>query len=325
MRYRPLGRTGLEVSALGLGTSPFGGAFGIPDESECRSCLDHALDSGINYLDTSPYYGNTRSEAVLGRCLRGIPRDRYILSTKVGRYGDHVENFDFSADRVRRSLDESLTRLGVDHVDIVFCHDIEFGSLAQVIDEAIPALRELVQQGKVRFVGVSGLPLLVFREVLARTDVDVILSYCHYTLADTTLLSLIPELERRGVGIINASPMGMGLFTEGGPRDWHPAPPSIRDACRRAVEHCRDRDANLARLALRFATAQNRINTTLVGTSSPKEIADDLRWLDEPIDEALLNEVREILRPVRDRTWTSGRPENNEPSGPIQSTEDTPA
>jgi len=145
-----LGRTALEISRLGLGTSPFGGSFGPADEFDCRDCLQRALDVGINYFDTSPYYGRTRSEFVLGRCLRGIPRDRYILSTKVGRYGDRPEDFDFSADRVRQSVDESLERLGVDHVDVVLCHDIEHGSVTQVVDEAIPALRDVVRQGKAR-------------------------------------------------------------------------------------------------------------------------------------------------------------------------------
>jgi L-galactose dehydrogenase len=305
-----LGRTALEISKLSLGTSPFGGSFGYADESDCRACLHRALDVDITYFDTSPYYGRTRSEAVLGRCLRGISRDRYVLSTKVGRYGDRPEDFDFSADRVRRSVDESLERLGVDHVDIVLCHDIEHGSLTQVIDEAIPALREVVRQGKARFIGVSGLPLKVLTEVVSRAEIDVVLSYCHYTLGDTTLLDIIPEFERRGVGIINASPMGMGLFTDHGPPDWHPAPAEIREACRRAVEHCRSRGASLPRLALQFAAATERINSTLVGTSRADQIAENARWIDEPIDNELLAEVLEILRPIRNLTWPSGRPEN---------------
>lgn len=310
MRHHSLGRTGVEVSLLGLGTSPFGGSFGPADESDCRACLHRALEVGITYFDTSPYYGRTRSEAVLGRCLRGIPRDRYILSTKVGRYGDRPEDFDFSADRVRQSVDESLERLGVDHVDIVLCHDIEHGSVTQVVDEAIPALREVVRQGKARFVGVSGLPLRVLAEVASRTEIDVVLSYCHYTLGDTTLLGLLPDLERRGVGIINASPMGMGLFTDHGPPAWHPAPAEIREACRRAAEHCRRRGASVSRLALQFAAANGRINSTLVGTSRADQIAENARWIDEPIDETMLAEVQDILRPIRDLTWPSGRPEN---------------
>ena len=233
MRYCALGRTGLELSVLGLGTSPFGGSFGHADESDCRACLNRALNAGINYLDTSPYYGRTRSEAVLGRCLRGIDRDRYFLSTKVGRYGDRPEEFDFLAERVQSSIDESLRRLGIEHIDIVVCHDIEHGSLTQIIDEAIPALREVVRLGKARFIGVSGLPLKVLTEVVSRTEIDAVLSYCHNTLSDTTLLDLLPEFEHRGVGVINASPMGMGRSTDRGPPDWHPAPVELREACSR--------------------------------------------------------------------------------------------
>ncbi len=312
MRYRPLGRTGLQLSVLGLGTSPFGGAFGEADESESRACLHRAIDLGINYIDTSPFYGLTRSESVLGRALRGIPRDRYLLSTKVGRYGDRIEDFDFSAARVKRSIDESLARLGVDHVDIVLCHDIEFGSIAQVIDEAIPALREVIREGKARFLGVSGLPLKVFRDVLTRTDIDGVLSYCHLTLSDTTLLDLLPQLEDRQVGVINASPMGMGLFTEQGPPSWHPAPARVREACRLAVEHCRRRGVNPARLALQFAIGNDRIASTLVGTSAANQIEENVKWIDEPLDPNLLAEIREILRPIHNVTWPSGRPENSD-------------
>jgi L-galactose dehydrogenase len=149
MKYRLLGKTGLNVSSLSLGASPFGGVFGAVDEEQCKACLDLALDAGINLIDTSPFYGLTRSETVLGRCLKGVPRDRYFLATKVGRYGHDARDFDFSAARVRRSVDESLKRLGVDYVDLIQCHDIEFGSLEQVIGETIPALRELVRRSKV--------------------------------------------------------------------------------------------------------------------------------------------------------------------------------
>jgi L-galactose dehydrogenase len=315
MRYRTFGNTGLPVSVLSLGVSSFGGAFGPVDERACKACVDRALDSGINYLDTAPYYGETRSEAILGRCLVGVPRDRYLLATKVGRYGDTLADFDFSSARVRLSVDQSLSRLGVDYVDVLQCHDIEFASLDQIAEETIPALREVVKLGKARFVGITGLPLGIYREILNRTYVDVVLSYCHYALHDTTLASELPWLESKGVGIISASPLAMGLLTEDGPPNWHPAPQSIRDACRRAVEHCHQTGANIAELALKFAVRNNLIHTTLVGTYQADQITANARWIDEPIDERLLKEVLEILNPIKDQTWRSGRLENSHLSG----------
>lgn len=185
MKYRKLGNTGLEVSVLSYGASSLGSVFrDVPKEEGIRT-VHTALDMGINLIDVSPYYGLTKAETVLGESLQTVPRDRYILSTKAGRYGQ--DEFDFSRERIIRSAEESMGRLGTDYLDILLLHDIEFGSLEQVMEEGIPALEELKQSGKIRYSGVTGLPLPIFETVLSRTALDVILSYCHYSLNDTTL------------------------------------------------------------------------------------------------------------------------------------------
>jgi L-galactose dehydrogenase len=309
MEYRCLGKTGLRVSTLSLGGAPLGGLYGAVQEDEGARTVHTALDLGINFIDVAPYYGLTRAETVLGRILRSIPRDRYYLCTKVGRYG--LEDFDFAAARVTRSVDESLQRLGVDHVDLLLCHDIEFGSTDQIVEETLPALRQVQQTGKVRFLGFSGLPLKIYPAVLDRTGADVILSYCHHTLFDTTLARLLPYLKGKGVGVINGSPMAMGLLSDHGPQEWHPTPDDIRDACARAAELCRARGASLAKLAIQFAAANPDIDTTLSGAANSAEIRNNVAWCAEPIDAGLLAEVRAVLRPIQDRTWPSGRPENN--------------
>lgn len=311
MEFRTLGKTGLRVSALSLGASPFGGVFGDVGFETCKRCLDTALDLGINLIDCSPYYGLTKAEAMLGRTLQGVPREKYLLATKVGRYGAEAENFDFSAARVKASVDESLTRLGLEYVDIIQCHDIEFGNLDQIVHETLPALREVVKAGKARFVGITGLPLKVFLEVVSRADVDAILSYCHYSLNDTALEGLLTFLDERGVGIISASPLSMGLLTQRGAPDWHPAPTDVKEACRQAVLHCERKGASIEKLAVQFALRNPRIATTLVGTSKAEHIGNNVKWLEEQVDEELLAAVSAILAPVRDQTWASGRAENN--------------
>ena len=163
MRYRPLGKTGVDVSILGLGTASLGHVFGPIDEAEGERAVRTALDLGVNLIDSSPYYGDTRSETVLGRALRGVDRDRYLLATKAGRYG--VGEFDFSPERIRRSLEESLGRLGVEQVDLLQLHDIEFGCLETIITESVPAMERLKDEGKIRFYGITGLPLSVLRDV----------------------------------------------------------------------------------------------------------------------------------------------------------------
>jgi L-galactose dehydrogenase len=312
MEFRTLGKTGLQVSALSLGASPFGGVFGDVGYSDCKRCLDTALDLGINFIDCSPYYGQTKAETMLGQTLRGVARDKYILATKVGRYGADAPDFDFSAERVTRSVDESLARLGVEHIDLIQCHDIEFGDLNQIVEETLPALREVVRDGKARFVGITGLPLKVFGEVSARAKVDTILSYCRYSLNDTGLERLLPTLEENGIGIISASPLSMGLLTRRGAPDWHPAPEAIKAACRRAAEHCQSKGVPIEQLAVQFAVANPLIATTLVGTSKAENIANNIGWLREPINQELLQEVNEILAPIKDQTWRSGRVENND-------------
>ena len=309
MQYRTLGKTGLRVSILGYGASPLGSVFRDIDESEGIRAVHTAIDLGINFIDVSPYYGLTKAESVLGKALRTIPRDRYYLATKVGRYG--VEVFDFSAKRVTGSIDESLKRLGVDYVDLIQCHDIEFGSLQQVVDETIPALERMREQGKVRFIGITGLPLKIFPYVLDRVAVDTILSYCHYGLNDTTLADLVPYLQQKDVGVISASPLGMGLLTRQGAADWHPASGEVKLVCAKAVAYCNSRGVDIAKLAVQFALANQDIHTTLVGTANPDNLRKNVEWIEQPIDHQLLEEVFGILKPIQQQTWPSGRPENH--------------
>lgn len=309
MLYRPLGRTGLSVSILGYGASPLGGVFRAVDEAEGIRTVHTALDLGVNFIDVSPYYGVTRAETVLGKALATVPRDRYLLATKVGRYDR--DQFDFSAARVTASVEESLRRLGVEHVDLIQCHDIEFGSPDQIVAETLPALERVQKQGKARFIGITGYPLPILRDVAARAPVDTILSYCHYCLNDTTLAPQLPGLAEQGIGVINASPLAMGLLTERGAPSWHPAPPELTAACRRAADACRRRGADIADLALRFSLSHPGLATTLVGTASVENLRRNVAAVGQPPDADLLAEVRAILAPVQDLTWPSGRPDNS--------------
>jgi L-galactose dehydrogenase len=310
VEYRTLGKTGLKVSALGFGASSLGGGvFRAVEESEAIRTVHLALDLGVNIIDVSPFYGYTRAETVLGKALKGIPRDKYYLATKVGRYGD--DEFDFSAKRVTASIDESLARMGVDYVDIIQSHDNEYGNLDQVVNETIPALRKLQQTGKARFVGVTGYPLKIFSYILERVEIDTILSYNHYSLNDTTLLSLLPFLESKNTGVISASPVSQGLLTNQGTPAWHPASEKVKQVCAQAALFCREQGSDISKLAMQFALANSRIATTLVGTASPTNITNNVRWIEDPIDQTLLKKVQDILRPIQDETWIVGKPENN--------------
>jgi aryl-alcohol dehydrogenase-like predicted oxidoreductase len=279
------------------------------DESVAIRTVHTALESGINFIDVSPFYGYTKAEEVLGKALKGVPRDRYFLATKVGRYGD--AEFDFSAKRSAASIDESLQRLGIDYVDIIQSHDNEYGVLNQVVNETIPALRQIQKQGKARFVGITGYPLKIFDTILSSTEVDTILSYNHYSLNDTTLAGLLPWLREKGVGIINASPVSQGLLTNHELPAWHPAPEDVRKACADAAAYCRSQGTDIAKLAMQFSLSNPEIHTTLVGTADPANIVKNVKWIEEPIDKVLLGNVQRILATIKDRGWVLGRPENN--------------
>ncbi|CAM4499303.1 aryl-alcohol dehydrogenase-like predicted oxidoreductase [Paenibacillus endophyticus] len=309
MNYRKLGKTGLEVSALSFGASSLGSVFRETDDAESVRTVHAAIDMGINLIDVSPYYGLTKAESVLGKAIAEISRDRFILSTKAGRYG--AEEFDFSEQRIIRSVDESLQRLNTDYIDILFLHDMEFVPFEQAAEGAFLALDKLKQSGKIRFKGVSGLPLSVFEKSLAYTELDAVLSYCHYSLNDTSLLDILPLLEQKQVGLVSASPLSMGLLGNRALADWHPAGDEIRAACKQAVDYCAAQGADITKLAVQFATANESIPTTLVSTANPDNIRKNIEWTDEPIDEALLSEVLAILEPVRNRSWISGLQEYN--------------
>lgn len=309
MNYRVLGKTGLEVSVLGFGASPLGGVFGAIDEQQAVRAVHTAVDLGVNFIDVAPYYGLTKAETVLGKALKDIARDKYYLSTKVGRYG--ADDFDFSAARVTASVDESLNRLNVEHIDIIHCHDIEFANLKQIVEETIPALRRLQAVGKIRYIGVSGLPLPVLQYAADHTPLDTVLSYCHYTLYDTSLTELLPYLKDKKLGIINASPLGMGLLTGQDLPPWHPAPAALKTACAQAAQFCKRQGIELAQLALQFSLANPDVATTLTGIASPEQITQNVAWMAQPLDQGLLAEVQRILAPVSNLSWPSGRPENN--------------
>ncbi len=311
MKTRPLGQTGLELPWLSFGASSLGQEFRNVDLGEALRSVRVALDLGMNFIDTSPFYGRGMSECLLGVALRGVPRESYVLGSKLGRY-DRA-HFDFSARRVVESVDVSLQRMGVDYLDVMLCHDVEFVEMAQVVEETLPALRKIQEAGKVRFVGVSGYPMAMFRYVLERADLDVVLSYNHYTLQNTMLLDLVPDLKAKGVGIMNAAPFSARLLTNAPLPPWHKATPRVREVAKAAADHCAARGVDIAQLALQYSLANEEMSTCVVGSANPENVRKWAEWADLPIDQGLLAEVLAILEPIHDWHYTEGRPENNDP------------
>ena len=305
MVYNEIGKTGMRVSNLGFGASSLGGVFHDIREAEGIEAVHVAVDNGINFIDVSPYYGHLKAEIVLGKALKEIPRDKYYLSTKVGRYGRDGKNFwDYSAERVTASVYESMERLNIDYIDLINVHDVEFqgdlpGGLQKIVDETLPALVKLREKGVVRHVGITDLQPENLKWVIEHSEpgtVESVLSFCHYCLNDEMLLDYLDFFEQNNIGVINASPFSMGLLSQRGAPAWHPAPEPLKEACRKATEYCDQQGYPIDKLAIQYSTALNpRIATTLFSSANPKNVLKNIGYVNEPFDAQLAQKVQEII------------------------------
>lgn len=308
MQYNELGKTGMRVSNLGFGASSLGGVFHSIREKEAIEAVNTALDGGINFIDVSPYYGHLKAETVLGKALKDIKRDRYYLSTKVGRYGkDGVNYWDYSAKRAKESVYESMERLNIDYIDLINVHDVEFADLRQVVEETLPALVELRREGVVNHVGITDLQPENLKWVVEHSEegtVESVLNFCHLCLNDDLLLEYIDYFQEKGIGIINASPFSMGLLSMRGAPDWHPAPQALKDACARASTYCQEKGYPIDKLAIQYSTSFNpQVATTLFSSASPKNVQKNIDYVEEPIDNELVKEVKAIIGDQMGTRW----------------------
>lgn len=308
MEYRAFGTTGLTLSALSFGASALGGVFRNVDEGEAIRAVHAALDAGITYFDVAPSYGATRSEAILGKALLGIPRDRYVLSTKVGKYSkaDESPDFDYSAARIRAELDASAARLGTDRFDILYIHDIEYDArrnLEAGLGEALDTVHALKAEGRTRAVGYGMYPMDLWLRVLRDYSIDAALIHNHGGLHDARLAGLMPLAQAKGVGVVNASPFASGLLTERGPADWHPATPADRAVAAQAAALCRAHGSSIEKLSLQYAAQSGLGDTLMFSTANAASVLRNIEWAAEPFDPELVADVRAVLAPVIDRDW----------------------
>lgn len=314
MQYRELGKTGLKISNLSFGASSLGSVFHETKEAESIKAVETAIEGGINFIDVSPYYGHYKAETVLGKALKMIPRDKYYLSTKVGRYGKDGKNtWDYSGKRATESVYESMERLNIDYIDIINVHDIEFqaalpGGLEKVCEETLPALVELKKKGVVGHVGITDLQLKNIKWVIEHTPkgtVESVLNFCHYCLNDDELLDYLDYFEENGVGVINASPLSMGLLTKRGVPDWHPAPKSLVEVCAKAAQYCEEQGYPIEKLAIQYSVGNPRIASTLFSSANPQNVKRNIEWASQEADEQLVKEVKKIIGDQQRVSWAN--------------------
>jgi L-galactose dehydrogenase len=305
---RQLGQTELCVSPIGFGASPLGDVYGRIDVAESHRAVHLAAERGINFFDVSPYYGLHLAEKRLGEALVG-KRQEIVLATKVGRYG--LNDFDFSAERITTSIDESLTRLKTDYVDLLQLHDVEFGDFDQIVNESLPALRKLQRLGKARYIGISGYPPPFLIRIAQAFPVDTILNYCHYNLLTSSMEEeLTPFAIANSIGLINASALHMGVLTKRGALPWHPAPPEVHKAGRIIGELCHMNGKNISATAIRFCLDHPHVSSTLVGMATQEEVTANLGLLNVKTDDHFVAALRAAIAPAFNLHWPSGSSQN---------------
>jgi len=311
MKRGRLGRTTVQVTELGFGGAPIGNLYVPVSDEQARAAVDAAWDAGVRYFDTAPHYGLGLSEQRLGAALRARPRGEFAISTKVGRLlvpnpaprGSDLDGggfavadtltriFDFSRDGVRRSLESSLARLGLDRIDIALIHDPD-DHLDTALAEAVPALVELREQGVVGAVG-AGMntvkPLLRF---VAESDVDVVMVAGRWTLLDRTAAPLLDACAARGIAVLSAAPFNSGLLAAGQPAagtrfNYAPDPPELLASAQRYAELARLHGVTLPQLALRFPLRHSAVASVVAGMATPEQSAADAAWLAAPVPENL--------------------------------------
>lgn len=309
MQFRTLGKTGLNVSVLGFGASPMGNVFDPVDENEAVSSVHKAIDRGINFFDVSPFYGLTLAESRLGKALEGR-RQGIILASKCGRYG--LQDFDFSRKKILASIDESLMRLKTDYLDLFQLHDIEFVDKQIIIEEAVPAIKEVVQSGKARFWGITGLPVRYLAHIARETQPDTVLSWAHYNLLEDQINDeLVPLSKEQGFGLMNAAPLLQRILSEERLPPWHRSPEAVKATQPKLSALCKRYGLRLSDVAIRYAVDHKAIATTIVGMCETHIVDKNIDALDVKIPNELMQEIQQLVAPVKNQMWYEGRPENN--------------
>lgn len=310
MQYNEIGKTGMKVANLAFGASSLGGVFHDIKEQEAIEAVYTAVDGGLNFIDVSPYYGHYKAETVLGKALKNIDRSRYYLSTKVGRYGENgVNTWDYSAKRAKESVYESMERLNIDYIDLINVHDVEFCSdLSIIANETLPALHELKAEGVVKHVGITDLQPENLKWVIEHTPkgtVESVLCFCHYCLNDEMLLDYLDFFEKNEIGVINASPLSMGLLSQRGAPAWHPAPEALKQRCAEAAKLCAERGVEIEKLAMQYSVSNPRIATTLFSSANPKNVQKNIDFVNSEYDEELAKEVQAFISDQMRVRWAN--------------------
>ena len=302
LEHGQIGRTDMVVTAMSLGGAGLGGIFGPVGDADGVAAVEKAFELGINYLDTSPKYGE--AERRMGMALRGVPRDRYFISSKVGTHPSRPG--DYSADAARWTVDNSLKVLGVDYLDLCHLHEPEPHNLDQALGPggALEALVDLKAQGVIRAIGIGVQDHALHKRMIETGKSDVSMMVNDYTLMRQYVDDVFEVAETHDVGLVNGAALAMGLLsgrdpdTVGTPK-WTPPATSVAGA-RRIHAWCAERGVPVLALALQFAVRQRRFDCTLIGAATPAEVVGCWDAARMELPEAVWDELPGLLDEVRE-------------------------
>ena len=323
---RTLGRTGIALTELGFGAGPLGGFYGPVAPDEATRAVRAAWDAGIRYFDVAPLYGHGRAEVLLGHVLRELPRDEFVLSTKVGRWlrphapGEDPATLragglpfhpvlDYSRDGVLRSLEHSMLRLGVPRVDIVMIHDVDAHSqgseeaaeraFAEAMAGAYPTLVDLKRAGTIRAIGIGLNQVHWARRWIAAADLDCVMIAGRYTLLNREAeAELLPECARRGIGVLAAGAFNGGLIARGAAPDalynYRAAPPAVLARLAALERAAAATGADLRAAAIQFVLRHGAVSALVAGVMRGSEVRENAAALSVRVPEAFWREVARI-------------------------------
>lgn len=301
LELRQLGRTDMHVTAVSLGGAGLGGIFGPVGDADGVAAVETALELGMNYLDTSPKYG--QAERRMGIALRGVPRDSFYLSSKVGTHPERPG--DYSADAARWTVARSLEVLGVDHLDLCHLHEPEPHHLDQALapDGALEALVSLKEEGVIRAIGIGVQDHDLHRRAMATGDLDVAMTVNDYTLVRQDVDDVFALAQQHGIGLVNGAALAMGLLSGRDPGSvgtpvWSP-PPAEVEAAKEVHRWCADRDVAVLALALQFSLRQPSYDCTLLGAATAAEVTGCWAALTAEIPDEVWDDLPALLDRVR--------------------------
>ena len=292
-------------SKISLGTSQFGNGDYKMSYNYCKAIIDKALSNKINYIDTSPYYGDGKAEDMVGKCLKNVTRDRYIISSKAGRNSDKTYSYRYYD--IANSVMKSIQRLGCGYIDILFINDIEYAeNIDIIIQESLTALLYLKRQGYIKYIGLSGFYLKKMNYVIERSScIDYVLSYGCYTLINDTLNHFAPGWNSKNIKIIQGGVTNKGLLSNNVVNCNTSVSYQEQDICKKMNDFCHVNKVNIVEKAFYFTLAYKRISTILVGINSVDELEEYMNWLDKEYsnNNRFINTLIEMSKPIKNKEW----------------------